>query len=97
MEDTKRNRTFIFILAVFLFLGAFTAQTIYWFKVGKSGLAWTEHEGYKSEMHYTAKQKTFPFVKVRSCNEPEEETETEAAAASRANDDITKYGECDGS
>ena len=94
MEDTKRNRIFIFMLAVFLFVGAFTAQTIYWFKVGKSGLAWTEHEGYRNELHYTAKQKSFPLVKVQSCVEAEEEQQTEAAAAAKSN---SYGGECDGS
>jgi hypothetical protein len=55
MEDIKRTRIFIFMVVVFLFVGVFTAQTIYWFKVGKSGLAWTEHEGYKNALYCETK------------------------------------------
>lgn len=100
MEESKRTRFLVFMLIMFCLAGAFIAQTICWYKIGKTGKAWTEHTGYKNETHYTEKQISFPFTSKRSCVEEEaervekEKQETEASAAEKSN---RSYGDCDGS
>lgn len=69
----KKNWFYIFTLMLIFSVGAFVAQSIFWYRVGEKGRTWTEHSGYRNETTFTRTRGEFPHTVLTSNRDEDEQ------------------------
>ncbi len=70
----KKNLFFISVLVVTMFAGLFSAQSIFWYKVGPDGKTWTLKTNWREDpINYKRVRGEFPKTILTSDQDKEED------------------------